>query len=220
MCLFCRKNFYICDKIVIYMESVESKIEKVLVENGEGKVYFPCDFLHLGSPKAVSKALQRLSDRDVLMRMGQGIYCTPHYDTEFGMGVIPAGRDAVAQAVARRDGIRLMASAFQAQNYLHMSDQVQMNFVYSTDGPSRKIHLFKGRPIVFIHVPPKIFDYKSHVAQLTVLALLDYGQGKIWPDEMEGLREAYREIPFSEVEADLPKMPRWISKIVRGFYEN
>lgn len=200
------------------MESVESKIAARLAEFGEGKVWFPSDFYALGSCKAVSKALQRLTDKGTLMRLGQGIYCTPIYDHKFGMGKLPAGLEAVAKAVASRDGVRLMDSPFEAQNWLGMSDQVQCNCVYSTDGPSKKIHIENRRPIVFIHVNPKIFDYRSHIAKLTVLALSDYGRGRIWPDEMEGLRNTYRSIPFSEVESDLPKMPRWISDIIRGFY--
>ena len=47
--------------------------------------------------------------------------------------------DLIAEALARRDGVRLQPSEAAAANMLHLSDQVPMRVVYETDGPPRKI---------------------------------------------------------------------------------
>ena len=69
---FVAKTYYICDKTFI-MDSTEKRIMKIVKAGGEGKVYFPSDFFECGSDKAVSKALQRLVQADVMMRMERGL---------------------------------------------------------------------------------------------------------------------------------------------------
>ena len=150
------------------MDSVEKKIERILVEGGEGKVYFPDDFFECGSEKAISKALQRLVARGVLMRMSRGIYCVPK-PSAWGMGPLPASVDEILARLKSRDGFRTGPCGCEAQNMLGLSEQVVMNPVYSTDGPSRRINYHDGfRPIILEHVPPRIFNYKSRILMLTV----------------------------------------------------
>ena len=126
---------------------------RIVKARGEGKVYFPSDFFECGSDKAVSKALQRLVQAEVLMRMERGLYCYPEIDRHWGMGKLPASSDEVLDAYKKRDGFRTAPCPGAAQNALGLSEQVVMNPVYSTDGPSRKIYFYKKfRPIVLYHV--------------------------------------------------------------------
>ena len=202
------------------MDSVQQKIKQTVLEGGEGKVYFPSDFFDYGNEKAVSKALQRLVDEEVLMRMERGIYCSPT-ESKWGMGKLSAGSDAVVEAIAKRDCIRLAPSAYEAQNMLGLSEQVVMNPVYSTDGPSREINYHKGaRPIVFIHVSPKVFSCRSRVVMLTILALEEIGQKSLREFDMDALRTLYKRIPYSEIREDLKLTPSWIKKIIMDFYAN
>ena len=202
------------------MDSVQEKIRQTVLAEGEGKVYFPSDFFDYGSEKAVSKALQRLVEEEVLMRMERGIYCSPT-ESHWGMGRLPAGSDAVVEAIAKRDCIRLAPSYLEAQNMLGLSDQVVMNPVYSTDGPSRHISYRKGlRPIVFYHVSPKVFNCKSRVVMLTIIALADIGPDRLWEFDMDALCSLYKRIPYAEIREDLKITPSWIRKIIMDFYAN
>ena len=81
------------------MDSVEKRIERIVKQGGEGKVYFPSDFFDCGSEKAVSKALQRLVKSEVLMRMTRGLYCSPTIDTRWGMGKLSASYEEVLKAL-------------------------------------------------------------------------------------------------------------------------
>ena len=57
------------------------------------------------------------------------------------------------------------------------------------------------RPIVFYHVSPKIFNYKSRIVMLTALALDDIGPDSLWEFDMEALEAlADKELYDSVVE--------------------
>ena len=197
------------------MDSIEKKMERMIREGGEGKVYFPDDFFECGSDKGISKALQRLVARGVLMRMSRGLYCSPIEDRHWGMGKLMAGADSVLEKYKYRDGFRTALCGCAAQNALGLSEQVVMNPVFSTDGPSRRIHYRDGlRPIILEHVSPRIFNYKSRIVMLTVLALEDIGPKDLWEFDTERMEEIYAEIPYEEIREDLKSTPRWIRDII------
>lgn len=201
------------------MDSTEKKIERMVREGGEGKVWFPSDFFECGSEKAVSKALQRLVADEVLMRMTRGLYCYPEIDRQWGMGRLPASSDDVIKAFAERDGFKIGPAPGAAQNALGLSEQVVMNPVFTTDGPSRRIPYCKGaRPIVLYHVPPRIFNYKSRIMMLTVIALNDIGKDDLWEFDLDQMESIFKNIPYSEIRDDLRITPSWIRNLILGFY--
>lgn len=201
------------------MVSTEDRIMQMVKAGGEGKVYFPSDFFECGSDKAVSKALQRLVQADVLMRMERGLYCYPEVDRFWGMGKLPASSDEVLEAYARRDGFRTGPCPGAAQNALGLSEQVVMNPVYVTDGPSRRIHFYKGfRPIVLYHVSPKVFNYRSRIIMLAVIALNDIGRRDLWEFDLDGMRRSFADVPYEEIREDLRNTPSWIRNLILGFY--
>jgi len=202
------------------MDSTEKKIKRMLEAGGEGKVYFPSDFFECGSDKAVSKALQRLVQADVLMRMERGLYCYPE-ESKWGMGKLPASYEEVLAAYAKRDGFRTGPCPGAAQNALGLSEQVVMNPVYTTDGPTRRIHYREGaRPIVLYHVSPKVFNYQSPLIMLTVIALNDIGKRDLWQFDLDRMRQIYSEVPYSEIREDLKNTPLWIRSLILNFYSN
>ena len=202
------------------MDSTEKRIMRIVKDGGEGKVYFPSDFFECGSDKAVSKALQRLVQADVLIRMERGLYCYPEIDRHWGMGKLPASSDEVLDAYKKRDGFRTAPCPGAAQNALGLSEQVVMNPVYSTDGPSRKIYFYKKfRPIVLYHVSPKVFHYKSNIMMLAVIALEDIGQKDLWQYDMDGFRDTFSRVPYEEIRDDLKITPKWIRNLILELYE-
>ena len=203
------------------MDSTEKKIERMVREGGEGKVWFPSDFFECGSEKAVSKALQRLVADEVLMRMVRGLYCFPTVDRMRGMGKLPASSDEVIKAFAEKDGFKIGPCPGEAQNALGLSEQVVMNPVFTTDGPSRRIPYAKGaRPIVLYHVPPRVFNYKSRIVMLAVIALNDIGKEHLWEYDLDRMKSIFGEVPYSEIRDDLRITPSWIRNIILGFYES
>ena len=200
------------------MDSVEKKIERMVVANGDGKVYFPSDFFDFASEKAVSKALQRLVAREILLRMHRGLYCSPT-ESNWGMGKLTADASDVVKAYADKDGFRYGPCPGAAQNALGLSDQVVMNPDYTTDGPTRRIRYHeKARPIVLYHVSPRVFNYKSQVVMLAVIALDDIGKNNLWEYNLDRMKSIFRDIPYEEIKDDLRNTPSWIRKLIVSFY--
>ena len=203
------------------MDSTVKKIKQMVEAGGEGKVYFPSDFFECGNDKAVSKALQRLVEAEVLMRMERGLYCYPTIDKKWGMGKLPASSEEVLAAYARRDGFRTAPCFGEAQNALGLSEQVVMNPVYSTDGPSRRINYHKDFcPIVLYHVSPKIFNFKSNIIMLAVIALNEIGPKDLWQFDVDGMKRVFSRVPYEEIREDLKITPSWIRNLILNFYEN
>ena len=151
--------------------------------------------------------------------MTRGLYCYPEIDRQWGMGRLPASSDDVIKAFAERDGFKIGPAPGAAQNALGLSEQVVMNPVFTTDGPSRRIPYCKGaRPIVLYHVPPRIFNYKSRIMMLTVIALSDIGKDDLWEFDLDQMESIFKNIPYSEIRDDLRITPSWIRNLILGFY--
>ena len=55
---------------------VENKIAEVLKSHPKGSVLFVDNFLDYGNPESVKKALLRLKEKEILVRLAHGIYFT------------------------------------------------------------------------------------------------------------------------------------------------
>ena len=105
----------------------------------EGRVFASVEFLDLGNRAAVDQALARLCRAGEVKRARRGLYHLPGKTHWFGkLGATP---DAVAQAIARRDGLRIQEGGAYAANHLRLTEQVPARIIYDTDGPSRKVKL-------------------------------------------------------------------------------
>jgi hypothetical protein len=56
-------------------------------------VFFTDDFLRFGNAKAVSKTLERLVEKNEIMRIARGIYNRPEINKTIGIPLTPFNRD-------------------------------------------------------------------------------------------------------------------------------
>jgi len=111
------------------------KIKRRIIAKGRGAVFTPPDFLDLGSRAAVDQALSRLAHQGVVRRLTRGIYDYPKHSPR--LGPLSPDPDAVAAAIARKDGRIVQISPARAANMLGLTTQVPAKAVYLTDGPTR-----------------------------------------------------------------------------------
>lgn len=97
----------------------------------------PGRFLDLGSRDAVDKVLSRLAQKGTIRRLALGLYDYPDHHPI--MGILAPNPDAIAQALAGQQGIRLQPSGAYAANRLVLSTQAPARIVYLTDGLSRTV---------------------------------------------------------------------------------
>jgi len=194
------------------LESVDNKIIVKIKKAKRGSLFFIEDFLNLGTSKAVSKALERLVEKEELSRVSRGIYSRLRIDPV--LGAIYPTTEEIAEAVRRRDKARIVPTGILALNALGLSTQVPMNLVYLTDGAARTIQIGK-RKIVFKKTSPRNLAAIGSISSLAIQALREIGKDKVTEDEINSiLRQLEKEDPY-RLQHDIKLAPEWIRIIMR-----
>ena len=190
---------------------VENKIAEVLRSRPKGSVLFVDDFLDYGNPESVKKALLRLKEKEILVRLAHGIYLYPKIDTELGV-LFPSTED-IAKAIARRDKARIVPTGVQALNKLGLSTQVPMKVVYLTDGAARSIKVGK-RTITFKNTSPKNLLAKGEISSLVIQVLKTIGQSKVDDETLLKIQTLLKKEKIENRLNDAKLAPAWINKIL------
>jgi hypothetical protein len=179
-----------------------------------GTVFTSKDFLDLGNRAAVDQALSRLVQGGQVMRVGRGLYHVPRVNPRLGI-TVPPDTDAVADALARQTGSRLLPSGAAAANRLGLSTQVPAKAVYLTDGRSR--HWRSGRmDIQFKHVAPNHFKVRHPASTLVFQALRYLGKDNVGDRTLRVLRSTLTRGQRRALRDDARHAPNWVAKAVMG----
>jgi len=200
------------------MQSIDDKIVNSLIKCGRGVAFSSTRFAHYGSADAVRKAIGRLCNNKVVIRLARGIYYYPKIDKKLGLGIIYPTFDEVVGAIANRDRVQIAPAGAYAVNKLGLSTQIPMNAVFLTTGESRKIKIENGRSIVFKHVSPKNFAFENSFSQLVCVALKEIGNDNLTREQKDSLKKIICAQPRIS-EMDLKLMPDWIKKLLKELYE-
>ena len=195
---------------------VENKIAKVLKSYPKGSVLFVDDFLDYGNPESVKKALLRLKEKGILVRLAHGIYLYPKIDKELGV-LFPSTED-IARAIARRDKARIVPTGVQALNKLGLSTQVPMKVVYLTDGAARSIKVGK-RTITFKNTSPKNLLAQGEISSLVIQALKTIGQSEVDEETLVKIQTLLKKEKKENIMNDAKLAPAWINNILRRIVE-
>jgi hypothetical protein len=190
---------------------VENKIAELLKSYPKGSVLFVNDFLDYGNPESVKKALLRLKEKEILVRLAHGIYLYPKIDKEFGV-LFPSTED-IAKAIARRDKARIVPTGVQALNKLGLSTQVPMKVVYLSDGAARSIKVGK-RTITFKNTSPKNLLAQGEISSLIIQALKSIGQSKLDDETLLEIQTLLQKEKIEYRLNDAKLAPAWINKII------
>lgn len=190
---------------------VKNTIAEVLKTYARGSVLFVDDFLDYGNPESVKKALFRLKEEEILVRLAHGIYLYPKIDKE--LGVLYPSTEEIAKAIARRDKARIIPTGVQALNKLGLSTQVPTKVVYLTDGASRTVKVGK-RTITFKKTSPKNLLVKGEISGLVVQALKTIGQDKADKKTIEKIQAILKNEKKENIINDAKLSPAWINKIL------
>lgn len=193
-------------------ESLDSKVIQKIKKARRGSLFFVDDFLRFGNSKAVTKALERLVQKEELNRVARGIYARLEIHPQFG--VIPPTTEDLAKAIAKRDKAKIAATGVLALHQLGLSTQVPLNAIYLTDGSARKIKLGK-RSIVFKKTAPKNLAAIGEKSGLVIQALKELGAENISPEIEKKIIQILKKEKKYQLEHDIVLAPEWIRKIMR-----
>jgi hypothetical protein len=195
------------------MDSIQKKVLARMRRLSAGKVHTSKDFLDLGSRAAVDQALSRLATHKAIKRLGRGLYHIPKMNPTLGIELSP-DMDAVAQAIARKTGSRVVPSGAVAANWLGLSTQVPAKPVYLTDGKSRSIRV--GSTVFTMkHVSPRDLPLGSPTSAMVFQALRHIGKDSIGEDTVMHLRKRLPAEDQRKLLKDLWYVTGWIAEIVR-----
>jgi hypothetical protein len=103
-------------------------------------VWSRADFLDIGTPNAVEKALQRLARRGDIRRPYRGLYDKPSVSKLTGKMVFPP-RASFIDAIARRDKLRVLVDGMTAANDLGLTTAVPARSTIYADTYPRTIEI-------------------------------------------------------------------------------
>lgn len=199
-------------------DTIEDKILNKIKKCGRGSVFFIPDFVSYGNRNAVNKALERLTDKGLVLRAARGIYCYPKIEKVYGLGAIPPSMEDIAEAIAKRNGAKIIPSGLYAQYQLGLTQQVPMNVVYLTNGISRTINLGDGKTIKFKHSSPRYFAICSQLALLLTTALKDWKVENLSTEQIDLIKNKLHDNPRLQM-ADLKLMTSKVRELVTSLYD-
>jgi hypothetical protein len=199
------------------MLSIENQIEKLINTKRKGSLILPDDFIDYGSSEAIRKALDRLEDKKIIIRIAQGIYVQPKISQL--IGPLTPSAEEIAEAIAKRDRIRTIPTGSYALNALGLSTQVPMKIVLLTDGSPREIKVGK-RTIKFKRTTPKNLMAKGRISRLVIQALKEIGNGKVKIEEEQKILELLKKENEKDLKHDIALAPVWIQKIMKKTFIN
>ncbi len=201
------------------MDSVTSKIEQKITSSEKGSIFFPDDFIDLGTSDAIRQSLTRLCKEGIIKRVARGIYCYPEIEEKLGLGALQPTAEQITEAMAKRDCARIAPTGAYALNALGLSTQVPMNYVYLTDGSKRHIKTSNGSEITLKNTSPKNLAFQSRLAMLITLALKSLKKENVEDWQITRIAKLLQNEPKESVMSDLRLMPAWIRTIIKQAYE-
>ena len=196
------------------MQSIHSQLEDKIISLKKGAIVFVSDFAAFGTAENVKKVLLRLEKKQLLVRLAHGIYLYPKIDKE--LGILYPSTESIAEAIAKRDKIRIIPTGIYALQQLGISTQIPMNVIYLTDGAPRKIKVGK-RTITFKKTVPKNLAIKNKILSNIVQGLKELGKENITDEVKQKINQALEKVPVKALKEEILNAPVWVRNEVLSF---
>jgi hypothetical protein len=192
-------------------ESINRQIDAKVKRSKPGQIFLPSDFKDLGTSTAIRKALSRLVEQKILIRMGQGIYVTAVHDNVFGK-VLPS-MEEIAVALAKKEHVKIMPTGQFALNKIGLSTQVPMKMVFLTNGTKKNINIGSSS-IVFQPTTTKKLAMVGSITSLLFLGLEELDLNQLSESEIEKIISLLKKEDAKKLKHDLKLAPSKISDFV------
>ncbi len=197
--------------------SVINSIKQQIISKGRAKFWFVDDFIAIGNNDSVRKALQQLTNEQMLLRICHGVYYYPKIDRELGLGILMPSKESTALAIAKHAGLKIVPTGAFALNALGLTTQVQTVVAFLTNGRARQINLGDGRYIHFFHSSSqRLFEYNSYRMILIIQAMTELGENGMTDDVLSILAEQLSLVSEKDFIHDIKLAPIWAQTILRG----
>jgi 5'(3')-deoxyribonucleotidase len=179
---------------------------------GRGWAFTPNDFIKDFKSWEIRNSLEDLTNEGRIRRILRGLYDYPIYSYLLNKTVAP-DMEQVANALARKFSWRIQPTGDTALNYLNLSTQVMGNYIYLSDGPSKKYDIL-GQSLEFKHTTLKEATLQYKTAALVVQAIKAVGEEKITSEFLEKLKNKFKKEEWQQIKKDSIKAPLWVYNLI------
>jgi len=192
-------------------KSIEILIFNKIKKAKKGTLFFVDSFDAIANSKAVSKALERLVNKQELHRIATGIYVRPEIDKI--IGIVYPSIEQIAQAIAKRDRAKIVPTGSYAMYKLGLSTQVPLNAVFYTDASARKVKVGK-QTITFKKASAKNLAAIGETSKLAIQALRTIGKDKATNTEIQKIQALLQNEKPYHLQHDARLAPVWMREIL------
>ena len=194
-------------------KNIATVIRDRITEKEAGSIITTRDFDDIHNDKIVLKTLSRMSLEGKIDRIARSLYIIPK-TTKFGK--LNPSLDDIAHSIAKKQKIHIIPTGDTALNILGISTQIPMKAIYLTNG-SKKQYKIGNREIIFKHVEPKNFLFKSSLIALINVALKQLGKENFNKEVDDKLKDHLATIDANDTQVvldDISLSPGWIKEIL------
>lgn len=189
----------------------KSYIVSILRRRGRGYVFTAADFASAGTQGAVAQALSRLARKGVIRRLGRGVYDYPK--TSKHLGALTPSVEAIANALARREGVQIQVSGARAANALGLSTQVPARATFLTQGTSRRRN-FGGQSVELRRTVQKRMIGAGRRAGVALQGIRHLGPGRESGEEVKRVLSGLSAEERVELLQLSKAAPVWLQRII------
>lgn len=197
------------------MTTLETQILSAL--KGTHGIFFIEDARIEGATlKAVRFSLARLANEGHFTRVAWGIYCKPDLNEYSLKRKLPKPHE-VADAVARRDNLRLVPCGAQAAARVGLIrvSNIEDTYTWLSDGAPRLIKMTNGYTVKFVHSSDtKVFSFTDDRMRDLSNGIRHIKESNIGDYELSAIRIFLEKIPEKEYQENLPCCPEWVRDIL------
>jgi len=192
-------------------QPVSERLLEMLARN-KGRAVHVNELLGLGNRPRIAKALSRLVTKGEIRRLGKGFYEYPRQSALLG-GPALQSPDALVQAWAKKNKMRIIPTGAYAANLLGLSTQVPAKIVYCTNGKTKTVKL-GPYTIRMMHRGPKTMDVQGGFFPLLLQALRYLGKKDVDEVMIKRIRTLLRPGYRKEIKAGFDYSPVWIKQVL------
>ena len=175
------------------------------------------ELLGAGPRPAVDQALSRLVRQGRILRVGRGLYARPKISKILKEPMTPSPYQ-LAQAWARKNGLRIIPHGAYAANLLGLSTQVPAKIIYYTNGRTKTLKMGPFT-VKFLNRGPKTMDIRGRISPLVFQALRYLGKDGITQQAISRLISMIPRKDKAELKRNLRYATSWMKPILEQIIE-
>ncbi len=192
------------------MKTIANSIYKRILKEGRGWVFTPFDFRELGSRESIDQTLSRLTKREKIRRVTQGVYDYPEISS---FGEVPVSLLVVAKAIARSTQTKIQVSESYAANVLGLSNQVPAKLILYTNG-TRRVRQVGKQKIIFKQATPKKLIGAGEITGLVIQSLRYFGKDRINEKIINRLKDILKQKDKESLLKEKYATPIWMQSAI------